>query len=225
MARHLFGGGIADWTFGEVDGVDSVDDLAQLVGAAVVTFYNAETGGSQYTDLQDLTGSAITQVESSDGTDGRSLGQIPPLYGPDAVTVMWAQAASGPRALMRTTDDIAADPGTSWDFSLAGAVTVGTGAHRVYNDSTETLEIAGVRATVGTVSSSGSVICDVHRNGTTIFTTQANRPTITSGQNTSGKVTNMDVTSLAPGDYLTVDIDADGTGAEDLVVQILTLAG
>jgi hypothetical protein len=59
-------------------------------------------------------------------------------------------------------------------------------------------------------------------NGTTIFTTQGNRPAIAAASNTSGKVTNMDVTTIANGQYVTIDIDQIGssTAGSDLVVQL-----
>lgn len=66
------------------------------------------------------------------------------------------------------------------------------------------------------------MIVDVNKNGTTIFTTQGNRPTVAISGFTSGKVSNMDVTSLADGDYLTIDLDQIGStvpGA-DLTVQV-----
>jgi len=62
---------------------------------------------------------------------------------------------------------------------------------------------------------------DVNLNGTTIFGTQANRPTIAiSG--TTNKTTGMSVTSWADGDYLTVDVDQVGSTAAgaNLTVQI-----
>lgn len=224
MARYGFGGGIADWSFTAVDAVDGNDDIAQLTGGVVIEFYNSETGGTQYTDLLDESGNPVTSVTSADGTGSRSIGQIPPFSGPDGVTTMWASAGGGPRALMVTTDaaDAVNEPGTILPpLSVSGAVSVGTGRHRLYNDTTSALTIAGVRASVGTAPTGSALTVDVNRNGTTIFSTQANRPSIAAGSNTSGKVTAMDVTDFAIGDYLTVDVDAAGTGAQDLVVQIL----
>jgi hypothetical protein len=223
MARYNFGAGVADWVFGTAT-ADGVDHLAQVDGSATVTFWSAEEAGSQYTDLLDADGLPVTSVTVADGSGVRARGQIPPLKGPDGVTRMWAQAGSNPRALMVTTDaaDITTDPGTLLPpLSVSGTVTVGTGVHRLYNDTAITLRIAGVRASVGTPSSSGSVIIDVNRNGTTIFPTQANRPAIASGSSTSGKNVLAEVTELGVNDYLTVDVDAAGTGAANLVVQIL----
>ena len=106
-------------------------------------------------------------------------------------------------------------------YSISGAVTTGTGAFRIYNDSGRTWTIVAVRATVGTAPTGASLIVDVNKNGTTIFTTQANRPTIAVSTNTI-KRTNMDVTTVADGDYLTVDVDQIGStvAGSNLVVQV-----
>lgn len=95
-------------------------------------------------------------------------------------------------------------------FAQPGNLVVGTGKGRFYNDTGQTLTITYVRATVGTAPASVAVRVDVNRDGTTIFTTQANRPSITPGAFTA-KVTNMDVTTLAAGSYLSVDVDQTGT--------------
>lgn len=110
-------------------------------------------------------------------------------------------------------------------YSYGGTLAVNTGTFRLYNDSGIAWTIQGVRATVGTAPSGSSIIIDVHKNGTTIFTTQSNRPTIAAAANTSGKVTNMNVTSVADGEYLTVDIDqiGSGTAGSDLTVQVEVL--
>ena len=116
----------------------------------------------------------------------------------------------------------ASGAGICWTYSYTGTLITGAGTFRIYNDTGHTLKIQSVRATLGTAPTGSSAIIDVHKNGTTIFTTQANRPTIAASGNTSGKVTNHDVTSLANGDYLTVDIDQVGStipGA-DLTVSV-----
>jgi hypothetical protein len=397
MTRHYFGGALPDWTFTTTT-VSSTDNLAQLVGGATITMWNAETGGAQYTDLQTTGGAATDYASTSDGTDGRALGTIVPFYGPDEVYVMWASADGGPRALIVSSDvgsivgplvdtlnaqlgahlastgnphansyatltdvsttaptngqipvydstaakwtpgspaginagDFVATAGGStirvpdgdvttqalllrvpdgdrttanapdtlsvewnagtagtpnwrrtgwfnefgelrsqasaasripfrvkqrdgtqtgdltqwtdnannplawvaangevrgsnvmyapWLFSKSGSFTTGTGAFRVYNDTGRTLTIRSVRASVGTVPTT-AVIVDINKNGTTIFSTQANRPQIAIGANTSGKVTAINTTTIADGEYLTVDVDQTA-GAADLVVQI-----
>lgn len=95
MARLLFGGGVADWAM-TVDGTNDVF----TAGNVQITLWDSRTAGTRYTDLQDVTGSAISFVTSSTGSDGQTVGQIPSFYGPDGVFELWAQAGSGPRALM-----------------------------------------------------------------------------------------------------------------------------
>lgn len=102
-------------------------------------------------------------------------------------------------------------------FTDEGALVVVTGTTRIYNDSGRTLTILGVRATLGTAGSTDTVV-DVNKGGTTLFTTQANRPTLATGVDTDLAV--PDVTAWENGTYLTVDIDSAGTGAADLIVQV-----
>ncbi|MEE9584773.1 MAG: hypothetical protein V3W51_04750 [Candidatus Brocadiales bacterium] len=104
------------------------------------------------------------------------------------------------------------------------AVTVGT--HRVYVrhpvTAGWTLTIEGVVASVGTAPTGAAILIDVHKNGTTIWTTQGNRPSIAISGNGGALDTDMDVTSLSLGDYFTVDIDQVGssTKGKDLVVEV-----
>jgi hypothetical protein len=106
-------------------------------------------------------------------------------------------------------------------FKIAGVLTTGVGATKLWNDSGATWTISSIRATVETAPSGGSVVVDVNKNGTTLFTTQGNRPTISTGNTTSGKVTAIDVTSVADGDYLTVDIDTINSPAANLTVTVV----
>jgi hypothetical protein len=140
-----------------------------------------------------------------------------------------ARLAAGTNNTVLTADSTQAS-GMRWGarsgreagpFSI-GTVVVGTGTFRWYNNSGVTLTIVAVRTSVGTAPVGASLICDVNKDAVTIFTTQGNRPTITTGTFTSGKVTNMNVTTIADGSYLTVDIDQVGTTAAgaNLDVQI-----
>lgn len=103
MTRYWAGGGPSDYTIVSGDDV-SIGPLdgksAVVVGGVEITWWNAETGGTQYTDLLDSTGSAVSSMESSDTSDGRALGQIPRVQYPDNVTGAWASAAGGPRVWM-----------------------------------------------------------------------------------------------------------------------------
>lgn len=107
-------------------------------------------------------------------------------------------------------------------FSKAGALTTATGKHRLYAPGGVTWTIAEVRASVGTAPTGASLIVDVHKSGTTIFTTQSNRPTVAASGFTD-LADAVEVPSLASGEYLTVDVDQIGSSVagEDLTVQVL----
>lgn len=81
-------------------------------------------------------------------------------------------------------------------------------------------EIESVYMHCRDTGTSSSTIIDVNRNGTTIFTTQSNRPTL--AYNDSDKVASAvpDITGLSVGDVLSVDIDQAATGAEGLSVVV-----
>lgn len=72
--------------------------------------------------------------------------------------------------------------------------------------------ILGVSLAVDVAPTGADIIVDVNKNGTTIFTNQANRPRIVAGAfGTASEVTNMDITSVSAGDYITIDIDQVGS--------------
>jgi hypothetical protein len=104
-------------------------------------------------------------------------------------------------------------------FTILGSLTAGTGVSRFYPSSTIT--ITSARASVNTAPTGASIIVDVLKNGTTIFTTQANRPTIGSGSNVSSLAV-PDVVSLSSSDYLTVNVSQIGStvAGSDLTVLV-----
>lgn len=104
-------------------------------------------------------------------------------------------------------------------FTVSGSLITGTGQSRWY--APDALTINNVLVSVGTAPTGSSLIFDVNKNGTTVFTTQANRPTITASSNTD-LTSAPDVTSLSAGDYLTIDIDQIGStvAGANAVVQI-----
>lgn len=119
-------------------------------------------------------------------------------------------------------------------FTFPGQVETATGTVQWINPF-PSATIVNVRLSLGLNKTAGAdLTCDVNKHthgatptSNTIFTTQANRPKIASG-NTTGSSATPDVTSLDEGDTLTVDIDTDGQGAtptaEDLTVQIYLVA-
>lgn len=107
----------------------------------------------------------------------------------------------------------------AYPFSIAGALTVRTGTHRLYLEGNYTFETC--RASVGTAPTGATVIVDVNKNGTTIYSTQSARPAIAiSGFSANGN--SPAITTFATGDYITVDIDQIGStvAGSDLTVLI-----
>lgn len=106
-------------------------------------------------------------------------------------------------------------------FSHGGILTTAVNKSRVYNETGFPLTIISVRASVGIAPTGASVIVDVHKGLTTIFTNQANRPTIAVSATTALSGI-PDITSWAAGTYLTVDIDQVGSSYPGafLTVQI-----
>lgn len=219
--RFWFGSDIAAYVINTIT-IGSANNVAQLVGGAAVTFWTSETGGTQYIDLLDSQGNAITFVVAADGSPGgRAVGVLPPFRGPDDVKRMWAQAGAGPRILITTNDFDNLVPSPEMilpPMTVAGAVTgPATGLSRLYNDTSMTLQILAVRASVG-VAPSGPLILDVRRNGSSIFSLATDRPTIAGGAFTSGRIEPAETVTLAPDDYLTADV-VSGTSGGALVIQ------
>jgi hypothetical protein len=104
-------------------------------------------------------------------------------------------------------------------FAQSGTLTTGVGASRWIAPFACT--VRQVYASVGTAPTGAAILVDVNKNGTTIFTTQSNRPTIAVSTNSDESGT-PEVTALAAGDYLTVDIDQVGStiAGANLVVNI-----
>lgn len=104
-------------------------------------------------------------------------------------------------------------------FGREGALIVTTGKGRWYVP--WDIKILDVTASVNTAPTGSTIICDIRKNGTTVFTAGVNRPTIAISGFLSATVT-PDVTAVMAGQYLQVDIVQIGSTVvgSDLVVQI-----
>ncbi len=106
-------------------------------------------------------------------------------------------------------------------FSQSGITTYdGSLEYRAYFPTAQT--IVAVEASLGTQPTGQQYEVDIHKNGTTIFTTQSNRPII--AVSTNRGVATLEVTAIAAGEYLTMDIDQVGSGVigEFLTVTVIT---
>jgi hypothetical protein len=102
--------------------------------------------------------------------------------------------------------------------SVDGVLAVDTGKKRIPITANGDLRVVSI--TVDTVPTGADSIIDVNKNGSTVFTTQGDRTTITAGTNEGTSVPN--VTPVVVGDYITVDVDQVGStvAGSDLVVVI-----
>lgn len=102
-------------------------------------------------------------------------------------------------------------------FSMYGGLFVVTGTQRFYNDTGITLTFIKARLTVGTAPTGSDLIGVFKKNGTTVATV-----TITAGTNT-GTSTTFSPTTIADGEYLTLDLTQVGStvAGSDLTGQIL----
>lgn len=106
----------------------------------------------------------------------------------------------------------------------AGALTAGANKDRWQAPFSG--EIVSVSAVVGTAPTGAAILLDVNKNGTTVFTTQANRPTVPiSATETADATTHKPddaVKSFAKGDTISLDIDQVGStvAGSDLDVTV-----
>lgn len=105
-------------------------------------------------------------------------------------------------------------------FTKSGVLTTATGAMKFVLPYAATL--VSVTLTAGTAPTGAAILVDVNKNGTTVFTTQGNRPTLAVSTTVGSASAAPDVTALAAGDYITVDIDQIGStvAGSDLLVQV-----
>lgn len=161
---------------------------------------SSPVAGDRWLDID--TGIYYTYVNDGDSSAWVQLLSSGPQGPAGATGATGAAGDTGP------TGPAGADGTTDISFSISGTLAVSTGAMRYYFDGNYT--ITNVLASVSTAPTGASVIFDVNKNGTTIFSTQGNRPTIAASGFTDLSST-PDVTTLASGDYITVDIDQIGS--------------
>jgi len=114
------------------------------------------------------------------------------------------------------------------DRSGAQTVAAAIGAGRWYNETGKILELTRVDLRIVTAPTGADLIVDVNKNGTTVFTAQSQRPKIVAAANAGTSTPNVGtltvpvLPTLAPGDYVTVDVDQIGSGVagSDLFVTI-----
>jgi len=93
-------------------------------------------------------------------------------------------------------------------FSIPGTLAVITTAARWY--APYAITIVDMQLSVGTAPTDAAILADVHKDGTTVFTTQGNRPTVAASAFVDTAAV-PDVTAVAAGAYLEFLIDQVGS--------------
>lgn len=110
-----------------------------------------------------------------------------------------------------------------WDMTYPGPAVAHAGTLRWYNDTGRPVRIERVRASVATPPIGGALRVDVLRDGTTsLFDGEQARPTVAADQYSGAAAPAAGMAELAPGQFLTVNIDTvggDSPGA-DLAVTV-----
>ncbi len=109
-----------------------------------------------------------------------------------------------------------------WFSGTPGILQVGSGTHRAYAYEDRTLTTC--IAFVNTAPTGAAAEFDVHKDGTTLYTTQGNRPIIAISAFVSSE-TAPDIQAWAADSYLQVDVDVVGSsveGSDPTLVAIYT---
>ncbi len=203
--------GLASVDYGDLTGVplvfppdDHSHEWADITDPPATYAPTAHTHSES--DITDLSHDAVA-------LQGRDVAATAPT---DGQALVWNDGDS-----QWAPGDVAAGDAqlVTFTFGVPGVLTVVGSPVRLLAPFACTIQ--NVVATVGTAPTGASVIVDVNKNGTTVFTTQGNRPTIAaSTQDDTSAV--PDVTALAQNDVVTLDVDQIGStiAGSDLVVQV-----
>src|SRR5688572_28309648 len=106
-------------------------------------------------------------------------------------------------------------PETRNSFKLESAGALTAAANKDRWQAPFSGEIVSVSAVVGTAPTGAALLLDLNKNGTTVFTTQANRPTVPiSATETVDATTHKPdaaVAAFSKGDTISLDIDQIGS--------------
>jgi hypothetical protein len=106
-----------------------------------------------------------------------------------------------------------------YSFSVDGRLAVATNVPNAFIV-TKDVEISACYIYCKSPGTAGSTIVDINKNGTTIFTTSGNRPTLAFDDAVGWASSVPDILIFTEGDIITLDIDQIAIGAADLVVAL-----
>jgi len=128
-------------------------------------------------------------------------------------TISTAGKVNGSAMVAETVDGVRGQ----FFWGLGGTQVVDTNVSFEY-EATCNLTITGVELRCKTAPTGAALIIDINKGGTTIFTV---RPQINDGSTVNAGVATLNVTDLAAGDVLTVDVDQIGSTIAGADVSII----
>lgn len=160
---------------------------------------------------------------AAQGNDNRITGAIQASTGTTKGDLL-AFTASGTVARVAVgsngdvlTADSAQTPGLKWQnnrqtqtWAFTGTAAITTGKARWYNRTGRTLTVVGCWAAANTVPTGAAIVVDVNKNGTSFYGT-ATKPQVAISSNGGGLAAPDTGTTVADGDYITVDVDSVGS--------------
>jgi hypothetical protein len=172
--------------------------------------------GTNWLPEEDLTGTGGSDPDAIHDNVAGEIAAVTAKGTPVAGDFLLIEDSAASNAKKRITiGSLPAGGGTPRDtfvFRLNGKPSVSTKVDGTWNPK-RAGTFTGVYFHRETAGSAGSAIVDINKNGTTIYTTQANRPTIAAASGNNFSVTTTpNVTSFAVGDKITMDIDSIETG-------------
>lgn len=168
------------------------------------TFVNATTAdagevNTNFSDLVTFLNGSVLHLDGSKTMTGALA------MGSQKITGLAAGTTSGDAARY---DELSDAEFETLSFSIPGDLTVtsyGARWYPAYN-----ITISDMVLSVGTAPTGAAILVDVNRSGTTIFTTQGNRPTVAISGFVDTAAT-PDVTTVTTSQYLTIDVDQVGS--------------
>lgn len=196
-------------------------NLTAFSGLSLIADRLPYASGTGALALTPFTAFARTLLANTDAAGARgTLGaEQSGAYRPSGTDVAVADGGTGASTAASARANLGVEE-TAY-FASEGTLTVKNGKGRM--PFPVDAVILGISAMVDTAPTGATIVLDINKNGTTIFTTQSNRPQIVAGaNNTATEVTNMNVTAISAGQYLTADIDQIGTtvAGADLTVAV-----
>ena len=200
-------------------GRDAIDSLNN---AAVVTGLNADLldgqHGAYYRDADKLDGQHGSYYLDASNLNAGTLSTdrfsaYSDLVAESKIGLQTGQVAPGDHV----HEDSSSGGGDVY-FWIDGAVEAAEGV--AYQVMPRDAVIVAVYLFCQQTGTSGTTVVDIHKNGTTIFTAQSNRPSLAYDDADGVASGTPDVTGVNAGDVLRLDIDSAAVGAARLAVVI-----